>query len=173
MRWRGVFGDIDLFGQLNHCRYLLLMDFARLHYLRRAGFLAPALRKRWIMPVAGIDVDFYRPLKPFERFEIATQVLSWDDRWFFVRHTFRTPSRTASAIATGYAKVVVRSTSGVVEPARVTRILCGRDVQPPMLPADLRSRFGIGRRSAVPVRTTPPTRHGNGHVLVDVVDLGC
>lgn len=169
-QWRVVFGDTDLFGHANNSRYLLLMALARAHYLHRAGLLKSALTNCWIMSVATVDVDFYRPLGPFEKFEIGTQVLSWDDRRFFVRQTFRSPRGT---VATGYVKVIVRSPSGVVEPARVARTLCSRDVQPPMLPAGLRSRFGVGRRSAFPVHASPHARRGSGHPLVDIVDLPC
>jgi hypothetical protein len=81
-RWRVMPGDLDLFGHMNNSRYLMLMDFGRLDYLARMGLLATAFRQRWIVPVGTAQVDFYRSLKPFERFEIATQVLSWNDRWF-------------------------------------------------------------------------------------------
>jgi hypothetical protein len=34
--WRVLPWDVDLFGHMNNSRYPLLMDFARVHYLRRA-----------------------------------------------------------------------------------------------------------------------------------------
>jgi len=171
-RWWVLPGDVDLFGHMNNSRYLLLMDFARVHYLRRAGLLEPALKKRWIMPVAAVNVDFRRPLKPFERFEIVTQMLSWDDRWFFMRQTFRTRKRPVRTVATGYVKTIIRSPSGVVVPAQLARIVGGRDVEPPVLPDDLWARFSIGPRAAVGEHTTPQTPRNNGHSLVDV-DLRC
>jgi acyl-CoA thioesterase FadM len=166
-RWRVLPVDIDLFGHMNNSRYLLLMDFARVHYLRRAGLLEPALKQRWIMPVAAVNVDFYRPLKPFERFEIVTQVLSWDDRWFFMRQTFRTRQSPVRTVATGYVKTIIRSRSGAVAPAEVARIVCDSDVQPPALPYGLRARFNIDPRTAVGEETAPQTPSTNAHPLVD------
>ena len=55
---------------MNNSRYLMLMDFAQLDYLARIGLTSAALRRRWIVPVAMAQVDFYRPLKPLENFEI-------------------------------------------------------------------------------------------------------
>jgi acyl-CoA thioesterase FadM len=172
-RWRALLGDNALFGHVNTIRYVLLMEIARIHYLRRAGLLGSALRKRWIMPVATMDLDLHRPVKPFERFEIVTQVLSWDDRWLLMRHTFRSAERTGPTIATAYVKIVIRSPSGFVEPAQVVRMVCGRDVRPPKLGADLWARFGIGRRSAVGGRARRQTRHQKGQALVEVVNMPC
>lgn len=175
-RWCVLPWDIDLFGHMTNSRYLLLMDFARLHYLRRAGLLGPAVKKRWILPVAAVNMDFRRPLKPFERFEIATQVLSWDDRWFFMRQTFRTPNRPDRTVATGYIKTIIRSPSGVVAPAHVARMVIGEDVEPPVLPNDLRARFSSGPaadgghttplppcHNGQPVATIEPRRRGADH----------
>jgi|SRR5271156_1577035 len=164
-RWCVLPWDVDLFGHMNNSRYLLLMDFARVHYLRRTGLLEPALKKRWIMPVAAANVDFHRPLKPFETFEIVTQVLSWDDRWFFMRQIFRTRKGPVRTVATGYVKTIIRSPSGVVEPAELARIVCGRDMAPPVLPPDLWARFGEQHTARQTPCQTP--RH-NGHSLVDV-----
>lgn len=170
-RWRVLPIDLDLFGHMNNSRYLLLMDFARVHYLRRAGLLLPALKHRWIMPVAMVNVDFRRPLKPFERFEIITQVLSWDSRWFFMRQIFQTPDQTVPTVATGYVKTLIRSPSGVVEPAQLARIVWGRDVEPPALSADLWDRFSSGPRGAVGERTQAQNQRRQGHSHVDRVGL--
>jgi acyl-CoA thioesterase FadM len=167
-RWRVLPSDVDLFGHMNNSRYLLLMDFARVDYLRRTRLLESALTSRWIMPVAAVNVDFYRPLKPFERFEILTQVLSWDDRWFFMRQTFRTRTTPVRTAATGYVKTIVRSPSGVVAPAQLARIVGGREVEPPVLPDHLRTRFCISPRAAAGEHTAPQTPRHNGHSLVDI-----
>jgi acyl-CoA thioesterase FadM len=90
----------------------MLMDFARLDYLGRMGLVTTAFRRRWIVPVAMAQVDFYRPLKPFEKFEIGTQVLSWNHRWFYMRQTFRTRQCPYRIAATAYVKTIFCSRSG-------------------------------------------------------------
>jgi acyl-CoA thioesterase FadM len=167
-RWCVLPCDIDLFGHMNNSRYALLMDYARVHYLRSAGLLTLALKERWVMPTSMVNLDFHRPLKPFERFEIQTQLLSWDDRWIFMRQTFRTWRRPDRTVATGYVKSIIRSPSGVVAPERPVRLMCGRDVQPPALPYALWARFNTDRSSAVGGHTAPKIPRDNAHSLVDL-----
>ena len=167
-RWCVLPTDIDLFGHMTNSRYALLMDYARVHYLRTAGLLTPALKERWFMPVSMVNVDFHRPLKPFERFEIVTQVQSWDQRWIFMRQTFRTCQRPDRTVATGYVKSIVRSPSGVVAPARVARMVCGRDVQPPALSYALWARFHAGPHTTVGGHTARQTPRDNGRSRVDL-----
>jgi acyl-CoA thioesterase FadM len=148
-RWRVMPGDLDLFGHMNNSRYLMLMDFGRLDYLARMGLLATAFRQRWIVPVGTAQVDFYRSLKPFERFEIATQVLSWNDRWFFMRQTFRTLQSPPRTVATAYVKTMFRSASGHVAPDNVVRTALGHDFEAPALPDHLWLKFGAVGSAAI------------------------
>ncbi|BBY07978.1 acyl-CoA thioesterase [Mycobacterium noviomagense] len=142
-RWRVMPGDLDLFGHMNNSRYLMLMDFARLDYLARMGLMNAALRRRWVVPVATAQVDFHRPLKPFQKFEIGTQVLSWNHRWFYMRQTFRTRQSPNRIAATAYVKTIFCSRSGQVAPAEVVRMALGHDFEAPAMPDDLRVKFGL------------------------------
>jgi acyl-CoA thioesterase FadM len=169
-QWRVLPWDIDLFGHMNNSRYALLMDFARVHYLRSVGLVAPALKERWVIPVSAVNLDFHRPLKPFEKFEIATQVLSWDDRWLFMRQTFRTRQSPSRAMATGYVKTIIRSPAGIVAPAQVAWTVCGREVEPPVLPDDVRARFSVGAQHGTG-ESTAQTSQPLGHSLVETLDL--
>lgn len=165
-RWNVLPWDLDLFGHLTNSRYSLLMDFARVHYLRRAGLLRPALMQRWMIPVSTVNLDFHRPLRPFDKFEIHTQLLSWDDRWIFMRQTFQTPQSPARTLATGYVKTTIRCPSGLVAPPDVVEVVCGRAVAPPELTDDLRVRFGMGS-GAAGERKTPITPFNHGQALGD------
>lgn len=142
-RWRVMPGDLDLFGHMNNSRYLMLMDFARLDYLARMGLMPAAFRRRWIVPVAMAQIDFHRPLKPFEKFEIGTQMVSWNHRWFYMRQTFRTHRCPNRIVATAYVKTIVCSPSGQVAPKDVVRMALGHDFQAPIMPDRLRVKFGL------------------------------
>jgi acyl-CoA thioesterase FadM len=142
-RWRVMPGDLDMFGHMNNSRYLLLMDFARVDYLASMGLLTEAFKNRWVIPVGAAQVDFHRSLKPFERFEIGTQVLSWNNRWFYMRQTFRSHAMPARTVATAHVKVIFRSRSGTIAPKDVVRMAVGVDVQAPTLPDDVWARFGV------------------------------
>jgi len=47
-----------------------------------------ALRHRALPIVGDACGKFRRELKLFERFEIHTRMLGWDDKWSFVEHRF-------------------------------------------------------------------------------------
>ncbi len=149
-RWCVMPGDLDLFGHMNNSRYLMLMDFARLDYLARIGLLAVVFRRGWIAPVAMAQVDFHRPLKPFQKFEIATQTLSWDHRWFYQQQTFRTRECPKRVVANAYVKTTICSPSGRVAPAEVVRMArealghhLQAPIQTPTMPDHLRVKFGL------------------------------
>jgi acyl-CoA thioesterase FadM len=151
-RWRVMPADLDLFGHMNNSRYLLLMDFARLDYLAQVGLLGAAFRYRWTVPLRTAQVDYYRPLKPFEKFEIGTQVLSWNDRWFYLRQRFRTLGHPVRTVATAHVKTIFLSPSGHVAPMDVVRMAIGHDVEAPPMSADLWARFEV----AIPVAIGSP-----------------
>jgi acyl-CoA thioesterase FadM len=148
-RWRVMPWDLDLFGHMNNSRYLMLMDFARLDYLARMGLMTTAFRRRWIVPVAMAQVDFYRPLKPFDRFEIGTQVISWNHRWFYMRQTFRMHQCPNRIVATAHVKTIFCSRSGHVAPEDVVRMALGHVFQAPTMPDHLRVKFGLAGPAAV------------------------
>lgn len=88
--WRVMPNDLDLFGHMNNSRYLQLMDCARTDYLIRVGLMPAVLKNKWTIPIGATRITFHRTLKPFQDYEIVTQVLSYDERYFYISHTFRT-----------------------------------------------------------------------------------
>jgi Thioesterase-like superfamily len=125
------------------------MDFARLDCLARMGMMSAALRRRWSGTVAMAQVDFYRPLKPLEKFEIGAQVLSWNHPWFYMRQTFRTRQCPNRIVATGYVKTIFCSPSGQVAPEDVVRMALGHDLQAPTKPDHLRVKSELMGPAAV------------------------
>jgi acyl-CoA thioesterase FadM len=156
-RWRVMPGDLDLFGHMNNSRHLMLMDFARLDYLARMGMMSAALGRRWSVPVAMAQVGFYRALKPFERFGIGAQVLSWNHRWFYPRQTFRTAQCLNRIVATAYVKTIFCSPSGQVALKDVVRMAVGHDLPSPTMPEHVRVKFGLaGPRADISAAVVGP-----------------
>jgi acyl-CoA thioesterase FadM len=151
-KWRVMPTDIDLFGHMNNSRYLLLMDYARVDYLARLGLLRTAVKNRWTIPVGSAQLDFRRSLRPFEWFEIGTQVLSWNERCFYLRQTFRSVADPDRPVATGHLTVTFRSPKGRVSPAAIVRMAVDEDVIPPLLDDSTRAKFGM---SALPTSLSP------------------
>jgi acyl-CoA thioesterase FadM len=80
--------DIDVLFHVNNGVYLSMLDVARVDWLLRSRTVG-ALRTRGLYPVvAAQTIRYRRPLRLFERFEVETRVLGWDERAFLLRHEF-------------------------------------------------------------------------------------
>jgi len=90
--------DLDLLGHMNNGRYFTVTDYVRLEVLIRSG-LWTKMRKLGYYPVlAGETAQFRRPLLPFQRYQVSTRMVGWDERFFYVEHTF-TSENAVNALA--------------------------------------------------------------------------
>ena len=121
--------DIDLNLHMNNGRYLNVMDFARTHLLARAGLLEHIIRSRWQPLVGAVWITYRRSLPLFTAFEIASRLVCWDERWFYLEQTFTGREGLA---AIGWVKAVLRDPSGVLDPQRVLERVEPGIVSPPM-----------------------------------------
>jgi acyl-CoA thioesterase FadM len=129
VRMRVLPNDIDLNFHLNNARYLSLMDYARTHLLARTKLLEHILRSRWTPLVGAAWVTYRRSLPLFARFEIASRMVCWDDRWFYIEQTF-TGSKGLAAV--GWVKGILRDAQGTVDPQAVIDSIAPGVVSPPM-----------------------------------------
>lgn len=81
--------DIDVLFHMNNGRYLSLMDLARIDFMIRCNVF-PVLRKNKTYPVIASEmIRFKKSLPLFQRFEIATTLLGWDDKFFYLAQYFQ------------------------------------------------------------------------------------
>lgn len=91
--------DLDLLRHVNNGTYLTIMDIARLDLLSRAGISDEIRRRGWYPVVVAETITFRRSLTLFQRFEIRTEVLGWDERSVFLQQDFLRAERVvASAV---------------------------------------------------------------------------
>jgi acyl-CoA thioesterase FadM len=87
-RFRVFLHDLDAFGHMNNGRYLQIMDVARTEWMLRTG-VADAIRKeRWAPMLGGGVVRYRHSLRLFQRYTVRTRLLGWDERWFYLEHSF-------------------------------------------------------------------------------------
>jgi acyl-CoA thioesterase FadM len=127
--------DLDSNLHMNNSRYLLAMDLGRWDYAVRCGVLGAMLRRR-LFPLAGsATLSFRRSLDPFQRFELATRLVAWDEKWWWFEQRFEVAGRVR---ALGRVKVLFRGPRGNV-PTRELLAAVGRsELQPPTLPEPIR-----------------------------------
>jgi acyl-CoA thioesterase FadM len=135
IRLRVLPNDLDTNLHLNNGRYLTLMDLGRVDLLVRLGVVREMRRRRWGGVVASATVRFRRPLNLFQRFELHTRLLCWDDRWFYMEQRFVRGGETA-AVAIVKARFVAAGGARLA-PAEVVAATRHAMESPPM-PAGVR-----------------------------------
>lgn len=129
--------DVDI-TKVSSDRYLPLMDLGRVNIVLRAGILMAMFRKRWI-PLARVATIRYRyPLKLFQKYQLRSRIIYWDNEWIWTKHQFERNGRT---IAIGITKVTFLGPNGIVPNAEVVVEYGQPAVSPPLpkLVADLQN----------------------------------
>lgn len=142
VRLRVWLNDLDTNLHMNNGRYLTIMDLGRLDFIVRTGLGGIMLRRRWRPMVGSAVIRFRRGLAPFERYDLTTRVVWWDDKWFWIEQRFE---REGAVVALGAIKGLFRDPTGnvptadVLSPLGVTGppreipdwIAAWRDAEPP------------------------------------------
>lgn len=121
--------DIDLNLHMNNGRYLAVMDYARTHLLARAGLLEHIVRSRWQPLVGAVWMTYRRSLALFAKFTVASRLVCWDERWFYIEQTFM---GREGLVAVGWVKGLLRDARGNVEPQSVLSRVAPGVVSPPL-----------------------------------------
>jgi acyl-CoA thioesterase FadM len=129
LRLRVLPTDIDVNFHMNNARYLSVMDYARMHLLARTRLLERILRSRWQPLVGAAWVTYRRSLPLFSTYTLASRMVCWDEKWFYIEQTF---SQRDGLAAVGWIKGVLRDASGIVDPQRVINSVAPGIVSPPM-----------------------------------------
>ena len=127
--------DLDSNLHMNNSRYLLAMDLGRWDYGVRTGVLGKALPRRWFPVVGTATLGFRRSLDPFQRFELATRLVGWDEKWWWFEQRFEVAGRIH---AVGRVKALFRGPEGNVAPAAMLEAIGRKDLEPPALPEPIR-----------------------------------
>ncbi|MBS4046674.1 MAG: thioesterase family protein [Alphaproteobacteria bacterium] len=122
--------DLDFNGHVNNGRFLTLADVGRMDFVLRSGAAKAAFRMR-ALPIVGDSLaKFRRDLKLFERYELQTRLLGWDDKWTFMEHRFLRHGRVLGVVV---IRGLFKGPQGPITPAA---FLAAMDLRPeaPALP---------------------------------------
>lgn len=75
--------DIDV-SLMNHASILTVMETGRIDFMVRTGFFKLASKKGWYFPSQAISVQYFRPLKAFQKCELYTRISFMDDEWIYL-----------------------------------------------------------------------------------------
>ncbi len=103
--------DLDPNLHLNNGRFLSLMDLGRVDLIVRSGLGRIIWRERWRPLVASATIRYRGSLNPFQKFKLATRIVAWDEKWFYIEQRFLAGERT---VAVGAIKGLFRGPNGNV-----------------------------------------------------------
>lgn len=121
--------DCDINLHLNNGRYLSFMDLGRLHLTVQAGLMPHARRNRWMPVLAAAEITFIRSLAPFDRFELVTRIVTWDEKYVYLEQIFE---RDGKLCAHAYVKGLFLGRGGRVPNAEIVKTI-GYDGAPPAM----------------------------------------
>ena len=114
LKLRVLPNDIDINLHMNNGRYLTICDLNRVDMFARSGLLKAMFKRNWMPVIAEHTMTYKKPLDIFDRYEVKLEVTHWDEKYFYMNHTFKKDERV---VATGTSKGCVYARGvGVVSP---------------------------------------------------------
>ena len=122
--------DIDIWMELNNGRTLTLYDLGRLVMGKRVGLLDMLKSQGWGLAMVGASVRYRRRVRMFERIEMHSRAVCWDERFLYIEQSMLVGDQTASHIL---YRAAVTDKNGIVPTERVASAL-GLDGPAPVTP---------------------------------------
>jgi acyl-CoA thioesterase FadM len=124
--------DLDPYMHMNNGVYLTLLDLGRINLMARSGMMKLAKQEGYYPVVASEAIKFRISLLPFQKFQIVTRMVGWDDRYFYIRQQFVVKDQVAaSAFIKGR---ILSKKGGKVSPPEMFKKM-GLSHQSPPLPS--------------------------------------
>lgn len=117
--------DVDV-SKITNDRYSAIMDLGRLDLAFRCGLRSAMFKYKWI-PVATYNtIRFRYPLKLFQKYQLRTRVIWWNDTTFFWEQNF---VRDGRILATGHVCATVIN-NGIVPSKDILAIIDPEIIRP-------------------------------------------
>ena len=126
LKMRVHLGDIDPFMELNNGRHLTMMDFGRFDLAMRSGLLSIVKQKGWGLAVAGASVRYRHRLKLMQKYTLHSQVVGYDEKWFYFHQKTVSKGKIHSA---ALIRTAVTSNQGIVETSKVLKAMSYKDIE--------------------------------------------
>jgi YbgC/YbaW family acyl-CoA thioester hydrolase len=119
--------DLDFLWHVNNGVYFSFMDFGRWDMIFRNGVFSAAKNNGWYSVVAAETIKFKKSLELWDKFEIETQIMGHDERYFFIQQKFL---RKGHLMATGLVKIrFLKRKGGTVATKDVLELFKGHTLE--------------------------------------------
>ncbi len=120
--------DVDV-SKITNDRYLAIMDLGRIDLVLRTGLFKIAVKRNWAPMVSCVCIRFRHPLKLFERYQLRTKIIYWDEETLYIQQQFVFQNRVK---VTAYVCGTMLGAHGAVSPAMLFEALQVNPERPPM-----------------------------------------
>lgn len=118
--------DLDPFLELNNGRYVTLLDLGRFGFGAKVRIQDFLKKNNWSMTITGTYNNYRYRLKLFQRFQIKTKVLGYDEKWFYF---FQKAERKGKTHMASLVRFSFTSKKGLVLPEKVIEAM-GEEYDP-------------------------------------------
>ncbi|MEX0361388.1 MAG: acyl-CoA thioesterase [Allomuricauda sp.] len=88
--------DIDV-SVMNHAAIMTVLETGRIDLMVRSNFFKVATKNKWFFPSQAISIQFYRPLKVFQKADIHTRISYVDEKWIYVEQKIERNGKIVAA----------------------------------------------------------------------------
>ena len=132
--------DCDINFHMNNGRYLTFMDLGRVHLMAQLRLLGVIFRNKWKPVLAAAEINFIRALAPFQKFDLVTRIVTWDEKYCYMEQKFESEG---AVCAHAFVKGLFLDAKGKVKNSAVVAEL-GFSESPPPMPEELRIWAELG-----------------------------
>ena len=111
--------DIDV-SIMNHAAILTIMETGRLDLMVRSKFFKIASKNNWYFPSQALSVQYYRPLKIFQKAQLHTRISFIDEKWIYVEQKI---VRKEKIVATCLVKSTIKKERKTVPASEIIKLL--------------------------------------------------
>lgn len=116
--------DIDA-SIMNHAAMLTVFETGRIDFMVRTSFFKVARQKKWFFPSSSISVQFFRPLKVFQKATLLTRVFHVTE--FFI-YTEQKIIKDGKGIALCIVKSKVKFGKENIRTQEIVNLLHAKDI---------------------------------------------
>ncbi len=113
--------DVDFWNELNNGRTLTLYDLGRIPMAMRMGLMTALSENKWGLTVAGTSVRYRRRIRPFERFQMKSRGVCWDDKFFYLEQSIW--KRNGECANHALYRTATTDKNGIVAPWKVAEAM--------------------------------------------------
>lgn len=111
--------DIDV-SVTNHAAILTILETGRIDLMVRSNFFKVASKNKWFFPSQAISIQFYRPLKFFQKAQIYTRISYVDEKWIYVEQKIE---RKGKIVAACIVKSTIKKGRETIPTSEIMRLL--------------------------------------------------